>query len=209
MTTFKKLSLPTATLPYALGINDANFPLGFVDKTAYSSVIAIDDHTWVTVSDGANTEVIKLGTPDYLGSIPILQRGAIPVSFLEGACVSYGWTDEAIADLYPESGLDFVDACGEPTKCACDVIPKTWILNQLVSIVIPYSGAPTGRTVTANITGVSSSTSASAVTITGTPSVAGTYNLALKISKGGLSRTMNCSIVVVDPAIGSNGSGSC
>jgi hypothetical protein len=187
-------------LPYALGVFDTGLPLGAADKLAYAALMIVDTHTWVTVSNGAVSEVIKIGVPDYLGTIPILQRGAVPVLFREGACVSYGWTDEAIADKYPESGLDFVDACGDPTWCGCDAIPKVWKLDQPISIVIPYSGSPTSHIVTAAVAGVTSSSTAEAVSLSGTPTVAGTYALAIKIAKGGLSRSMNCSVVVEDSA---------
>ena len=200
MTTFKKLSLPKMTLPYALGINDPWLPLGHADKQLYSAALGIDEYTWVTVSNGVASESIKVGPADYLGNILILARG-LPLAFAEGACVDFGWSDDIVAEMYPESGLEFVDSCGQVTQCACGQLPKTLVMGQPSSVIVPYSGAPTSRTVTMNIPGLVASTTNAAVAITGTPTVAGTYAFAVKIAKGGLSRTMNCSIVVRDPGL--------
>lgn len=209
MATFKKLSLPKMTLPYSLGLNDPWLPLGYQDKQLYNAAVGIDEYTWVTLSNGVASESIKVGTMDYLGNIPILARGATPLAFMEGACADWGWSDAIIAEMYPESGLDFVDSCGKATECACDMLPKTLVLGQPASIIVSYSGAPTSRTVAMNIAGLSFSTTNAAVSIDGTPTVAGTYALAIKITKGGLSRTMNCSIVVKDPALESSSTSGC
>jgi hypothetical protein len=207
MTTFKKLSLPTAPMPYALGVNDATLPLRYEDSQLYGAAVAIGEHTWVTVSDGSATEVIKVGTKDYLGNIPILQRGATPIAFVERACASYGWTDEAIAEMYPESGLEFVDGCGTKTDCACDSMPSELTMGQPVSLVIPYTGSPPSRAVTMAIPGLAYTATASAVSITGMPTTAGTYTVGVKILKGGLSKIANCRVLVVDPTASSSGTG--
>ena len=201
MATFKKLSLPKMTLPYALGVNDPWLPLGYQDKQLYNAAVGIDEYTWVTLSNGVASESIKAGTMDYLGNIPILVRGTTPLAFAEGACVDFGWSDAIVAELYPESGLEFVDSCGDTTQCGCDTLPKALALGQPVSIIVSYNGAPTGRTVAMNIPGLTASTTNAAALISGTPTAAGTYALAIKITKGGLSRTMNCAFVVKDPGL--------
>lgn len=203
MTVFKKLNLGSVTLPYALSANDSTFPLGNTDANAYSALVGINEHTWVKVTDGVATEVIKIGARDYLNMIPVLQRGSTPVAFAEGACASYDWTDEAIAEMYPESGLDFVNGCGATTQCPCDDLPTELIVNQQVSIVVPYNGAPPSRSVTFNAPGMSYSSTASAIVITGTPTSAGTFALYVRLVKGGLSKSMNCQIKIVDPSASS------
>jgi hypothetical protein len=197
---FKKLSLPVIALKYAFGPNDACFPLAHEDKQLYAAEIAIGNWTWVTVSNDTQTEAIKLGTMDYMGCIPVLARSATPQQFYDGACVGFGWTDEAIAELYPETGLDFVDGCGKVSKCACDYVPGALAVGQMYDIIVPYIGAPTSRSVTLNIPGMGYSTSNAAASINGTPTTKGTYAVSIKLTKGALSRTMFCQVKVVDPA---------
>jgi hypothetical protein len=71
--TFKKLSLPTMTLPYALGVNDSTLPLGYADSDTLAAQLAIGEDTWVTITNGVSSEAIKVGTRDYMRNTPILQ----------------------------------------------------------------------------------------------------------------------------------------
>jgi hypothetical protein len=193
---FKKLSLPTFTVPYALGLHDAVINFSHADKQVLAAELAIGDYTYVTLSQNGVEEVIKIGPVDYLGNVPILARGAQPLMLSSGFCASFGWTDEAIAELYPEHGLGFTDGCGRKSDCPCDAMPKTMTIGKRYSLILPFVGSPNLVTVYQAIPGMAATYNANSVFLDGAPTIAGEYSLSMTLTKGTRSIQAVCPLVV-------------
>jgi hypothetical protein len=193
---FKKLSLATMTVPYALGVYDTVLNLAQSDKVTLSTQLAIGDFTYATLSEAGVEEVIKIGPVDYLGNVPILARGTEPKAFTN-PCLSFGWTDEAIAEMYPEHHLGFTDGCGHKAGCPCDTMPKTMTVGKAYSVILPYQGAPDAVTVIASIPGITATYTPSAVFFEGSPTIVGTYSVFIQLTKGTRSIQAVCPVEIV------------
>jgi hypothetical protein len=194
---FKKLSLPTFNVPYALGANDSVLNLSHADKQLLTAELAIGDFTYVTLSQNGAEEVIKIGPVDYLNNVPILARGATHLALSAGFCASFGWTDEAIAEMYPEHGLGFIDGCGHKSDCPCDVMPKTLTIGKRYSMVLPFVGGPNLVTVYQGIPGMTATYNTNSVFLDGVPTTAGDYSLSITLTKGTRSILAVCPLSVV------------
>lgn len=169
----------TATLINKLDKLDVQLSLSQADNARLLAAIGDGNYTYLTIRDSTAAEIVKAEVTCDTILITRAQDGTVATTFPKGSCVRFEMTPAVVKDL-----ICNYDCCDGP--CPCTAVtsagvsfpPATsgqpWTGNAIFSGTLPIeltsTGAPSWVTVTVGT---------NYLTFSGTPTGAGTFNIAI------------------------------
>ncbi len=147
-----------------------------------------DNHTYLEITDGVYSEVVKATCTD--GQINIVRENGR--AFVGGACVRYRVTTKVVCEIVSQGGCESSEGC-DPVAIGAQSIPSAVIGSEWVGVVA-FSNA-TGIAVTEKPSWVTVAVSDGTAILKGTPPV-GSASSALVVRGNGCN-----SVVLVHTSI--------